>query len=246
MMLLEQTVDIMRKLRLHGMAQGLEHQQSNPSLQTLPFEDRLGLLVDAERLARENRRLARLLKEARLKVAASPEAIDYRVNRGMNMQQLQSLLTCEWIERNQCTLITGPTGVGKTWLACALGNQAARRGISVQYHRMSRMLEELEIARGDGSLPAFRGKLVRIRLLILDDWGLSPLTPTMRQDLLEVIDDRLGSGALLITSQLPVSGWHDYIGEPTIADAILDRLVHSAHRIELKGESMRKLQVTQG
>jgi DNA replication protein DnaC len=164
----------------------------------------------------------------------------------MNMQQLQSLLTCDWIERNQCTLITGPTGVGKTWLACALGNQAARRGFPIQYHRMGRMLEELEIARGDGSLPTLRGRLGRVKLLILDDWGLSPLTPTMRQDLLEIIDDRLGSGALLITSQLPVSGWHEYIGEPTIADAILDRLVHSAHRIELRGESMRKLQVTQG
>lgn len=245
-MLLEQTVGTMRKLRLHGMVEGLEHQQSNPSFQSMPFEDRLGLLVDAERLARENRRLTRLLKEARLKVAASPEAIDYRANRGMNMQQLQSLLTCEWIERNQCTLITGPTGVGKTWLACALGNQAARKGLSVQYQRMGRMLEELEIAREDGSLPTLRSKLVRVKLLILDDWGLSPLTPTMRQDLLEIIDDRLGNGALLITSQLPVSGWHDYIGEPTIADAILDRLVHSAHRIELKGESMRKLQATPG
>lgn len=245
-MLLEQTVGTMCKLRLHGMVEGLEHQQSNPSFQSMPFEERLGLLVDAERLARENRRLTRLLKEARLKVAASPEAIDYRVNRGMNMQQLQSLLTCEWIERNQCTLITGPTGVGKTWLACALGNQAARRGLPVQYQRMGRMLEELEIAREDGSLPTLRSKLARVKLLILDDWGLSPLTPTMRQDLLEIIDDRLGNGALLITSQLPVSGWHDYIGEPTIADAILDRLVHSAHRIELKGESMRKLQATQG
>lgn len=245
-MLLEQTVGTMCKLRLHGMVEGLEHQQSNPSFQSMPFEERLGLLVDAERLARENRRLTRLLKEARLKVAASPEAIDYRVNRGMNMQQLQSLLTCEWIERNQCTLITGPTGVGKTWLACALGNQAARRGLPVQYQRMGRMLEELEIAREDGSLPTLRSKLARVKLLILDDWGLSPLTPTMRQDLLEIIDDRLGNGALLITSQLPISGWHDYIGEPTIADAILDRLVHSAHRIELKGESMRKLQATQG
>ncbi|SMF29927.1 IS21-like element helper ATPase IstB [Pseudogulbenkiania subflava] len=244
-MLIEQTIDIMRQLRLHGMVESLLHQQDNPSLQALTFDDRLALMVEAERLARDNRRLARLLKAARLKVLASPEAIDYRASRGLDRQQLQTLLGCDWVQRNQCLIITGPTGAGKTWLACALGQQAARKGFPVQYHRFSRLLESFEIAREDGSLPTLRAGLGRMKLVILDDWGLSPLTAMMRQDLLEIIDDRLGCVALLITAQLPVNRWHDYLGEPTLADAILDRLVHSAHRIELRGESMRKLQADQ-
>lgn len=239
-MLIEQTLDGLRKLKLVGMAQALEHQSINTAIHSLSFEDRISMLLDAERLSRDNRRLKRLTTNARMKVGASIEDIDYRASRGLDKRQVASLSNCDWIDHGQHLILTGPAGVGKTWLACALGHQAVRRGLSVIYYRFSRLLEDLEIARGDGSLPKLRAQLSKAKLLILDDWGLSTLTSRSRQDLMELVDDRTGGGSLIITSQLPVPQWHDYIGDPTIADAILDRIVHSAHRIELHGESLRK------
>ena len=199
------------------------------------------MLVDAECHAREDRRLARLIKQAHFKEQAALEDIDYRMPRGLQKTIVASLSSCDWVTRGQHLLITGPTGVGKTWLACAFGMQAARRGLVVQYTRLPRLLEGLELARASGGLPKLREQLARTSLLILDDWAVAPINDQGRQDLLEVIDDRVGKAALVITSQLPVASWHAYLGEATIADAILDRVVHAAHRLELKGESMRKV-----
>ena len=240
-MLSNPTQDILRQLRLAGMAQAYEDQQGNPPAQSLTFDERFGLLVDAENAQRENRRLGRLLKGAKLKATtACGEDIDFSSRRHLDKRQILDLLTCQWVERGQHVLITGLTGVGKTWLACAFGNEAARKGHGVLYKRLPRFLEELEIAHADGSLPKLRTRLARARLLILDDWGVAPITRRGRQDLLEVIDDRVPGASVLITAQMPVEAWHEYLGEPTIADAILDRLLHNAHRIALEGESMRR------
>ncbi|MBB4818684.1 DNA replication protein DnaC [Pseudomonas alcaligenes] len=237
----QQTIEQLQALKLFGMASAMTAQLESPGIQSLPFSERVALLVEAECHDRDNRRQRRLMAQAKLKMRnACLEDIDYRPRRGLDKSQLLSLGQCQWIERHQHLLITGPTGVGKTWLACAFGMQAIRRGCSVAYHRVSRLLEETEIARADGSLSSFRSRLAKCQLLILDDWGMSPLTDIGRQDLLEFIDDRTGSGAILIASQLPVSKWYEYINEPTLADAILDRIVHRAHKIEMRGDSMRK------
>lgn len=239
-MLLQQTIDGLMRLKLHAMARAFDRQRETTGLQDLSFEDRLALLVDAELNARDSRKHARLLKTARLKVQASAEDIDFRAQRGLEKRVVASLLLCDWVEKGRNVLLTGPTGVGKTWLACAFAMEAIRHGLSAMYRRMPLLLEDLEIARADGSLRRMRNQLGRIRLLIIDDWGIVPLKPQGRQDLLELIDDRIGSGSLIITSQLPVNEWHAYLGEPTIADAILDRLVHESFRIALKGDSMRR------
>lgn len=237
----QQTLEQLKALKLLGMANAMAVQLESPNIQSLPFNDRLALLVEAECHERDNRRQQRLMTQAKLKIRiACLEDIDFRTRRGLDKPQLMSLGQCQWIGRHQHLLITGPTGVGKTWLACAFGMHAIRRGQSVAYHRVSRLLEETEIARADGSLSSLRSKLAKCQLLILDDWGMSPLTDIGRQDLLEFIDDRTGSGAILIASQLPVAKWYEYINEPTLADAILDRIVHRAHKIEMHGESMRK------
>jgi DNA replication protein DnaC len=204
----------------------------------------LALLVDRERLGRENQRRTRLLRGARLKVAAaSIEDINYKAARGLDKRQIATLATGEWIRRAQNLLITGATGSGKTWIACALAQQTCRHGDSVLYWRVPRLIEELRIAHGDGSYIKFLKTLAKASLIVLDDWGLTALGAQDRADLLEILDDRVNTGSTLIASQLPVDTWHAYLGEPTLADAILDRLVHHSHRIELKvpGDSMRKL-----
>ena len=239
-MLLQQTLAQLRALSLNAMVQALEHQLAQPALQSLPFEERLAMLVDTETQSREQRRITRRLRDAKLKVPASPEDIDFRAERGLNKAQLQGLLSCEWINRGQNILVTGATGSGKTWLACALLHQAIRRGFTGYYTRLPRLLEEVEIAREVGNLAATRARLQRQRVLILDDWGVAALGQAQRQDLLELIDDRTQTLSTIVTSQIPVEQWHDYIGDATLADAIMDRLIHTAHRIDLRGESLRK------
>ena len=212
-----------------------------PASQALAFEDRLGLLVEREIVWRDNRRLERLLRQAKLKQAqACMEDIDYRGSRGLDKRFMVTLAGCEWIRRQQNVLLTGPTGAGKTWLACALGNQACRQGFSAMYVRVPRLLEQLRIAHGDGSFGKLLAQLARIDVLLLDDWGLTPLQSSERHDLLELVDDRVNARSTIITSQLPVEHWHAWLNDPTLADAILDRLVHASHRVALKGESLRK------
>lgn len=182
-----------------------------------------------------------MIKNAKMKADASVEDIDYRPTRRLNKRQISALTNCDWINQGDHLIITGPTGVGKTWLACAFGNQAVRRGPPVMYRRFTQFLEEIEIARGDGSLPKLRATIAKAKLLILDDWGLSALSTRNRQDLLEIVDDHTGTASIAITSQLPIAQWHGYLGELTIADAVMDRLVHGAHFVEIAGESMRKV-----
>ena len=240
-MLSHPTVDRLREVGLIGMVHALEEQRRQPDSADLGFEDRLAMLVDREVLERDNKRLKARLRFAGLRQLAAPEDVDYRAHRGLDRAMFQRLAQGEWIERQQNLLITGPTGVGKTWLACALGQRACRDNRSVLYQRVPRMLEGLGLARGDGRYARMLKSLVRVQVLILDDWGLTPLTAEQRRDLLEIIDDRHGRTSTIVTSQLPVDNWHAHIGDPTIADAVLDRLVHSAHRLELRGESLRKL-----
>jgi DNA replication protein DnaC len=238
-MLIQNTLESLATLRLHGMAEAFERQRASSSLQDLPFEDRFSMLVDAEMSRRESGRMARLLKSARLKVSATPEDVDFRAERGLDKRKFSALLNCDWIG-SQHLVVTGPTGVGKTWLTCALGHQAIRKGMPVLYRRFSKLLEEFEVCRADGSLPKLRAQLAKARMLIIDDWGLTTLGTRQRQDLFDLVDDCHGNSSLVLTSQLPTEKWHDYIGDPTIADAVLDRVLHGAHQIELKGESMRK------
>ena len=242
-MLTNPTIETLKSLKLHGMLQALEEQQQTPAIQALSFEERIALIVDRERLYRDNQRKSRLLRSAHLKVAAACiEDINYKAARGLDKKQIATLATGEWIRRSQNVLITGATGSGKTWLSCALAQQCCRQGASVTYWRVPRLIEELRVAHGDGSYIKFLKSTAKASLLVLDDWGLTALSTQDRADLLEILDDRVNAGATLITSQLPVDTWHSYLGDPTLADAILDRLVHQSHRIVLKipGESMRK------
>ena len=240
-MLMEQTLNTLKALRLPGMATAFEEQQTNAAVASLSFDDRFGLLVDREQTWRENRRLSRLLREAKLKCAqACVEDIRYGGGRKLDKPLMAQLSSCQWIRQHQNLVLTGATGCGKTWLACAFGNAACRQGLSVVYVRTPRLFEELRIAHGDGSFGKRLSALAKTDLLILDDWGLAPLNKTERNDLLEVIDDRVGTRATLITSQLPTEHWHAYLNDPTLADAILDRVLHAAHKVALTGESLRK------
>jgi DNA replication protein DnaC len=240
-MLLQQTIDRMHTLRLSGMAQALDEQRGIPDIASLSFEDRLALLVEREQLARGDRRLARLLQLARLRHAACVEDVNFRVKRGLDRALFLRLASTDWIRQHEVVLLVGPTGTGKSWLACALGHAACRQGHTVRYVRLPRLLGELALARGDGSYGRVLQQFAKTDLLILDDWGLAPLGDRERRDLLELIEDRSGRRATLITSQVPIEHWHDLVGDATFADAILDRLVHHAHRITLTGGSLRKL-----
>jgi DNA replication protein DnaC len=243
-MLKQHTREQLQALKLVGMLDALDQQQAQPATHDLAFEERFALLVDREALHRENRRLARLLKAAKLRVDACVEEIDYRHPRGLQKARMAQLASLDWIRQSLNLCLTGPTGCGKTWIACALGNQACRQGLSVRYLRLPTLLEQLRIAHGDGSYVRLMGQLLKTDLLILDDWGIQPLTRPQRNDLMEVIEDRHDRRSTLIASQLPIDHWHEYIGEATLADAILDRLLHGAHRLNLAGESMRKERVT--
>lgn len=238
-MLNQQTIDQLLRMKLKGMSYAYQEQLQQPA-QDLSFEERFGLIVDREWTYREDRRLKRRLKAAKLREAACVEDIDYRHPRGLDRSVFKSLASGQWITKSQNLILVGPTGSGKTYLACALANQACRLGFLTLYARTSKLLHDLEIAKADGSYAKLLAKIAKVNLLIIDDWGLTPLTPAERRDLLEILDDRYSRGSTLITSQFPVNTWHELIGEPTIADAILDRLVHAAHKITLKGDSMRK------
>ena len=239
-MLNEQTFEKLYALKLPGMAEALKEQLARPDMNDLAFEEWIGMLVDAQYLFRENKRMKRLLKNAKLKVSASMEDIDYRSPRGLDKSVMVSLGTCDWILKHQNVIVVGPTGTGKTYLGCALAHRACREGMSAFYLRAPTLYHTLAMARADGSYARVLSRLGRVSLLVLDDLGLAALTDPERRDLLEVVEDRYGSASTIITSQLPVEHWHEVIGDPTIADALLDRLVHNAHRISLKGESMRK------
>ena len=241
-MLKHPTLDKLQALRLTGMAAALADQMALPDSQELSFEERLGLLVDREMTERDNRRMASRLRRARLRHAALLEDIDYRNPRGLDKGLIQSLAACHWVKEHLNVLITGPTGVGKTWLACALAHKACREGYSVQYVRLTRLLRELVIGKGDGQYPKLLANLAKVEVLVLDDWGLVKLSAENRRDLLEVLEDRHGRRSTIATSQLPVEEWHGLIGDATLADAILDRLVHNAYKLNLRGESMRKRQ----
>ena len=238
----QQTLQSLRSLKLAGMADAFIRQLEHPQTQQLSFDERFALLVDSELTNRQNRRLQRLLNTARLRHKACVEDIDYQTKRGLNRSQVISLVNCEWIRMGQNLHITGPTGTGKSWLACAFGNAACRHGLTVRYERTRRLLEELRIARTDGSYKKAIRVLARLDLLILDDFGLKPMSQAERHDLLELIEDRQELRSTLITSQLKISSWHSFIGEPTVADALLDRILSNAHRLELEliGESLRK------
>lgn len=240
-MLNNQTLHTLRSLKLTGMADGLEQQLAQPAThEELGFEQRLALLVDRETMLRSNNKIDRLLKAAKLKLQAQPEDIDYRHPRGLQQSQFADLLNSHWIHQHHNVLITGPTGCGKTYLGCVLATQACRHGLSVRYFRTSRLLESLSIAHGDGRFAKLIQQLAKTELLVLDDWGLEKMTLGQRNDLLEIMEDRHGLHSTLITSQLPVAQWHKAIGDATLADAILDRLLHNSHKLTLKGESMRK------
>ncbi len=241
--MLEQTLTQLRQLRLSGMAHALASQIEHPgTYEGLSFEERIQLLTDSENQDRDQRKQQRLLKAAKFKLAANAKDIDYQHPRGLKQSKMASLLQCDWLNKYQNLLITGPCGSGKTYLACAMGHTACMKGFRVKYYRLSRLLLELSQAKADGSYSKALQSLAKLDLLTLDDWGLEPLKATQRNDLMEIMDDRHGSTSTIIISQLPTDQWYQSIGDNTLADAILDRLMHNAHRINLKGESMRKSQ----
>ena len=239
-MLNHPTLDKLQALRLSGMYQALKEQINMPDINDLSFEERLGLLVDREMTDRSDRRLKTRLRQAKFRLNAQIEDVDYRYARGLDKSLLLKLASCQWVKERRNILITGPTGIGKTWIACALGEKACRQGYSVLYLRLPRLLQDIPLAKADGRYPKFMAALAKAELIVLDDWGLAVLGDENRRDLLELLEDRHGRRATLVTSQLPVEHWHAALGDPTLADAILDRLVHNAYKIVLKGDSMRK------
>ena len=242
-MMLEATLSKLSSMKLSGMVEALVEQTQGAIYSDLPFEDRLGLLVDREVTVRDNRKLTNLLRSAKLRYSnACPEEIDFRTPRGLAKDALLSLMQNGWVNGKQNVIITGPTGSGKTFIACALANSSCRHGHSAHYVRLPRLLQDMHIARADGSYGKLLTRLAKYAVLIIDDWGLAKFNDKERRDILEVLEDRHNITSTIISSQIPVDKWHDSIGDPTIADAVLDRLVHNAHMITMKGESMRKMQ----
>jgi DNA replication protein DnaC len=240
-MLIQPTLDSLNRLKLYGMAAALSEQLTQSAAHGLAFEERFGLLVEREVVHRENGRLRRLLQVAALKQRACIEDLDFRTRRGLDRSQIASLASCDWIRAGQNLVIHGATGCGKTFLGCAFAHQACRQGLSALYLRASRLFEELGLCHADGSFRKRLAAIAKVDLVVIDDFAISPIGSRERSDLLELLDDRVGGRSTLITSQLPLDHWHDYIGDPTLADAILDRLMHNAHKIHLEGEeSMRK------
>jgi len=238
-MLRHATLDQLAALKLHGMAKAFEEQLSMVDVSELSFEERLGLLVEREATERSSRRLIARLRKAKLREQAAIEDIDWRAKRGLDKGQILRLASCQWIAEHLNVLITGKAGVGKTFLACAFAHKACREGYTALYLRVPRLFRQLAIARGDGSYEKLLKSYARTDLLILDDWGLAPIGASERRDLLEILEDRYGNRSTLVTSQLPVESWYEVIGDPTLADAILDRIVHGAYKLAVDGDSMR-------
>ena len=238
-MLIEQTIEKMNAMKLSGMAESLKQQLSSSQHSALSFDERLGLMVDAEWSYREKRKLTSRLKTAKLRYSASLENVDFKHPRGLDRQVVLSLGNCGFVENRHNLVITGPTGIGKSYLACAFVERACRRGYKGAYLRLPRLLQQLAVGRGDGSYARILDRLARLDMLAIDDWLLAPLRDGERRDLVEVIEDRSERATTLIASQVPVKDWHASIGDPNLADAICDRLLHKAHRIELKGPTMR-------
>lgn len=239
-MLPHPTLEKLEQLRLKGMARALRAQSNTPNIDQLNFMDRLGLLVDHEATARENARLKSRLRRAKLRQSACMEDLDYRASRGLDHSLMMHLAKCNWIRNHENVVVTGPTGAGKTFVACALAHKACLLGYSVQYIRLPRLLEEFALARAEGRYLKLLHKLARLDLLVLDDWAMKQINTAQQEDLHELLDDRMQTRSTITASQIPIASWHEMMANPTLADAILDRLVHVAHRIELKGESMRK------
>jgi DNA replication protein DnaC len=240
-MLTEPTIDKLKAMHLDAMAAAFVEQHKDPKLAKLGFDERFGLLVDAEVLNRENRRLDRCLREAKLRISnACIEDIDSPARRELDKALIRQLATCRWVAEHQNVLISGMTGTGKTYVACALAHQACRKGFRALYRRVPRLFDEITLARADGSYVRLLARLARIDVLILDDWGISPVRDQERRDLLEILEDRHGNRSTIVASQLAPAKWHEHLADPTIADAVCDRLIHNSHRIVLKGPSRRK------
>ena len=234
------TLDKLQQLKLTGMLRALQEQEGIPDIRTMPFEERLGLMVDREMTERDNRRMQTRLRMAKLKQNSALEDIDFKTARGLDRSLIMKLAGCEWVAEHLNVLITGATGLGKTFLACALAHKACREGYSSHYVRLTRLFQELDIGRADGRYAKMMRQFAKADVLILDEWGLAVLTDQHRRDLLEILDDRYNMRATIITSQLPIAHWHEAVGDPTLADAILDRVVHNAYKINLSGKTMRK------
>ena len=241
-MLIHPTLDLIQKLGLHGMAKGFKELERQPEVTGLAHAEWLALLLEHEATQRRQRRFETRARAAKLRQSASIEDVDYRAARGLDRALFLKLAGCDWVRSRHNLLITGPCGVGKSWLACALGQKACREDLSTAYHRVPRLFSTLAMARADGRYARTLRQIAKVDLLILDDWGPETLTADQRRDLLEIIDDRHEMRSVIITSQVPIEQWYEIIGNPTIADAVLDRLVHNAYRIELTGESLRKKQ----
>jgi DNA replication protein DnaC len=239
-MLNQPTIEKLHAMKLYGMADAFRAQLESPDLNQLAFDERFGMLVDQQWLWKENRALARRLQSARLKERGVIEDVDFQHPRGLDRKLMRTLAGSEWVRQKQNLLLIGPTGIGKSWLACALAHKACRDGFSVLHKRTSELFRDLAVAHADGSIGRVLLKLSRIDVLLLDDFAMAPLKDSERRDVLEICDDRYQRRSMILTSQMPIAHWHEQIGDPTIADSILDRLVHNAYRIELSGESMRK------